>query len=314
METGLTGLLRGPRSVAIALQVIALGLSGSCTESLRCNKVNGLELSTGFQHPIGRMATFHILLRGGGGFWSQELHMSAGFDACNLNALPIDFVGSATHSHATNSKRSDPSGPMQVEAEASEKLASSACDQANCVSGSQDIAGIQSDAERNELADEPQRPVVVLPEKLQRVAEAREQQGFSLRTIARRTGIDLRTLRSHENPTTDMKLSELRRWQLALEVPMVDLIEDDAQPLSSPVRDRANLVRIMKTVVAIKEAGGSPRIQRLAEMLFEQMVELMPELKEIGGWPQHGSRRSSGSSRIIEQQIDTQSLGLDRLE
>ena len=237
--------------------------------------------------------------------------MSAGFDACNLNALPIDFVGSATHSHATKLKPSAPlesSEPMQVEAEASEKLASSSCDHASCVSGS------QSDAERDELADEPQRPVVALPEKLQRVAEARGQQGFSLRTIARRTGIDLRTLRSHEDPTTDMKLSELRRWQLALEVPMVDLIEDDAQPLSSPVRDRANLVRIMKTVVAIKEAGGSPRIQRLAEMLFEQMVELMPELKEIGGWPQHGSRRSSGSSRIFEQQVDTQSLECDRME
>ena len=106
-----------------------------------------------------------------------------------------------------------------------------------------------------------------------------------------------------------MKLSELRAWQLALEVPLADLIEDDLQPLSSPVRDRAMLVRIMKTVMAIKEAGGSPRIQRLADMLFEQMVSLMPELKEIGAWPQHGGRRSNGSSRIVEQQVNTKSLG-----
>jgi len=197
--------------------------------------------------------------------------MSAGFDACNLKPTPLEFL-------------SGPQNPQPKAVDSEEEL----CDkihQSKPVSGSP------------------------LPKNLQRVAEAREQQGFSLRTISRRTGMDLRMLRSHELPTTDMKLSELRAWQMALEVPLVDLIEDDLQPLSSPVKDRALLVRIMKTVVAIKEAGGSPRIQRLADMLFEQMVSLMPELKEIGAWPQHGGRRSSGNSRIVEQQVNTKSLG-----
>jgi len=197
--------------------------------------------------------------------------MSAGFDACNLNPTPLEFL-------------SGPHNPQPTAVDSEEE----SCDKLS-----------QS------------KPVTVspLPKNLQRVAEAREQQGFSLRTISRRTGMDLRTLRSHELPTTDMKLSELRAWQMALEVPLVDLIEDDLQPLSSPVKDRALLVRIMKTVVAIKEAGGSSRIQRLADMLFDQMVSLMPELKEIGAWPQHGGRRSSGNSRIIEQQVNTKSLG-----
>jgi len=227
--------------------------------------------------------------------------MSAGYDACNLNASPLDFVGGSAHSPNASS-----------EAQFSGKQAS----EASCKTELDEL-----DIDANEFADEvdsagdgPRRSVVALPENLQRVGEARQQQGFSLRTIARRTGIDLRSLRSHEIPTTDMKLSELRAWQLALELPLVDLIEDDAQPLSSPVKDRANLVRIMKTVVAIKEAGGSPRLQRLAEMLFEQMVELMPELKEVGGWPQHGSRRSNGSSRIVEQQVNMQSLGLEKMD
>ncbi len=237
--------------------------------------------------------------------------MSAGFDACNLNAL-LDFVGSATHSPSVEAN-------FQAKSQATDKSVSQVC--GNAQPNVESCAIVDEAAEANEFADEvvsggdePQLAVVKLPENLQRVGEAREQQGFSLRTIARRTGIDLRSLRAHEIPTTDMKLSELRAWQFALEVPLVDLIEDDAQPLSSPVKDRASMVRIMKTVVAIKEAGGSPRIQRLAEMLFEQMVELMPELKEIGGWPQHGSRRASGSSRIVEQQINTRSLRLDHLD
>ncbi len=200
--------------------------------------------------------------------------MSAGFDACNLNPTPLEFV-----------------------------------------SGAQNVQPAAANAQPKMRDQQPSSPkpekAAEMPKNLQRVAIAREQQGFSLRTISRRTGIDLRTLRSHEVPTTDMKLSELRAWQLALEVPLVDLIEDDLQPLSSPIKDRASLVRIMKTVAAIKEAGGSPRIQRLSEMLFDQMVELMPELKEIGAWPQHGSRRSGGDCRIIEQQVNTKSLGAE---
>ncbi len=201
--------------------------------------------------------------------------MSAGFDACNLNPVPLEFLSGPQHDQRNN---------QPAAADSAGKLCS----------------------EVSEVKPVTHSP---LPTNLQRVAEAREQQGFSLRTISRRTGIDLRTLRTHELPTTDMKLSELRAWQSALEVPLVDLIEDDLQPLSSPVKDRAMLVRIMKTVVAIKEAGGSPRIQRLADMLSEQMISLMPELKEIGAWPQHGGRRSSGSCRIVEQQVNTKSLG-----
>ena len=216
--------------------------------------------------------------------------MSAGFDACNLNPVPLEFVsGTQKNTQSTETHLTENHAPV-----------------------TQPSAHAEDEPSENELDDEAalsKAASASVPKNLQRVAAAREQQGFSLRTISRRTGIDLRTLRSHELPTTDLKLSELRAWQMALEVPLVDLIEDDLQPLSSPVRDRAMLVRIMKTVVAIKEAGGSPRIQRLADMLFEQMVSLMPELTEIGAWPQHGGRRSSGSSRIVEQQVNTRSLG-----
>jgi hypothetical protein len=44
---------------------------------------------------------------------------------------------------------------------------------------------------------------------------------------------------------------------------------------------------------------------RLVTMLREQMVELMPELAEVGSWPQFGSRRSASSvARVLEQEIN----------
>lgn len=146
---------------------------------------------------------------------------------------------------------------------------------------------------------------------LHRVREVRAQQGLSLRTVSRRTGIEVKELRRQEEPTTDLTLSELRRWQKALEVPLVDLLEDESQLLSRPVNERAKMVRIMKTVVSLSEACSSNlRTARLATMLREQLLELMPELAEIGGWPQCGSRRGADvMGRIFHQPISAVDSG-----
>ena len=125
-----------------------------------------------------------------------------------------------------------------------------------------------------------------------RIAEVRAQQGLSLRTISRRTGLDVKDLRRQEQPTCNLTLSQLLVWQKALEVPLVDLLEDDSDVLSRPVKERAQMVRIMKTVVSLGEVcQANVRLSRLTTMLREQVLQLMPELEEIGGWPQCGSRR-----------------------
>lgn len=127
-----------------------------------------------------------------------------------------------------------------------------------------------------------------------RIAEVRTQQGLSIRTISRRTGLDVKELRKQELPTTNLSLSQLLVWQKALEVPLVDLLEDESDVLSRPVKERAQMVRIMKTVVSLGDVCQSNvRLSRLTTMLREQLLNLMPELAEIGGWPQCGSRRGS---------------------
>lgn len=127
-----------------------------------------------------------------------------------------------------------------------------------------------------------------------RIAEVRAQQGLSLRTISRRTGLDVKELKRQEVPTCNLSLSQVLVWQKALEVPLVDLLEDESEVLSRPVKERAQMVRIMKTVVSLGEVcQGNVRLGRLTTMLREQILQLMPELAEIGGWPQCGSRRGS---------------------
>jgi transcriptional regulator with XRE-family HTH domain len=140
----------------------------------------------------------------------------------------------------------------------------------------------------------PLPPVPVSSEKkpLHRIADVRRRQGISVRSAARRMHTSIDQVRRQEEPANDMLLSELLRWQQALDVPLADLLVETDGPLSEPIMTRARLLRIMKTVRAIKETATSSSIQRFATMLEQQLVELMPELKDVAAWHSIGQRRS----------------------
>lgn len=129
-------------------------------------------------------------------------------------------------------------------------------------------------------------------EPLHRVATVRQQQGMSLRSASRQLGIDIRELRYQEGETTDLRLSELYGWQRVLDVPVSDLLVEPTSPLSRPVLERARLVRLMKTVMSIREQSSSVSVQRLAQTMIDQLIEIMPELKEVSAWHSVGQRRS----------------------
>ena len=150
--------------------------------------------------------------------------------------------------------------------------------------------------------------------KYHRIAEVRAEQGVSLRSVSRRTGIEVRILKQQEDPYANLTLQELSVWQLALEVPLADLLVDNTNRLSQPVQQRAQLVKIMKTAAAIEEVSTSPRVSRLVMMLKEQLQEMMPELKEVSPWPNYGQRRAPNQlGKIGEMPIITSNLSLDSM-
>ena len=137
---------------------------------------------------------------------------------------------------------------------------------------------------------------------LHRIADARRRQGISVRSAARRMQTSMEQVRRQEDPNCDMLLSDLQRWQKALEVPITELLVDSDAPLSEPVLTRARLLRVMKTVQAIRESATSPSIQRFATMLAQQLIELMPELEGVAPWHSVGQRRSPNElGRIAER-------------
>jgi len=139
---------------------------------------------------------------------------------------------------------------------------------------------------------------------LHRIKQVRCQQGMSLRSAARRTQMDVSEIRRLEKETSDVTLSTLYRFQRALEVPVASLLVDQDDPLSEPVQRRAQLVRVMKTAAALQEKAEDAPIQRLATMLIEQLIEIMPELKDVSPWHTVGQRRSLDEyGRIAEQPV-----------
>ncbi len=136
---------------------------------------------------------------------------------------------------------------------------------------------------------------------LHRVREVRVQQGISVRTAARHLGMEARQVRELENPHSDLRLTELYRWQEVLEVPLSELLIEPLESLSRPIMERARLVKLMKTAQAMLEKAPTPAMKRMAQMFIEQLCEMMPELAGVGPWPAVGKRRSSDEVGKIGQ-------------
>jgi transcriptional regulator with XRE-family HTH domain len=165
---------------------------------------------------------------------------------------------------------------------------------------SAELSVIYSDDENGHSHNQVGRP----GHALHRIQEVRRLQGMSLRTAARQLGTDIRSIRAQEQSTTDLRLSDLYNWQRALEVPVSELLVDEDASLSRPVRERGAMLKIMKTARSLVESTAPGPARRMAENLVEQLLELMPELKDVSPWHSVGQRRSLDElGRIAEQPI-----------
>lgn len=127
---------------------------------------------------------------------------------------------------------------------------------------------------------------------LHRIAAVRQQQGVTLRNVARRLGMSLPVVRRQEQADCDLRLSDLLRWQQVLEVPVAELLVEGEGQLSGPVLERSRMVKLMKTAAAIRERTEGQPVGRLVTMLVEQILEIMPELSDVTPWHTVGQRRT----------------------
>jgi transcriptional regulator with XRE-family HTH domain len=149
---------------------------------------------------------------------------------------------------------------------------------------------------------------------LHRLAMVRRLQGLSRRTVARRLNIDVDQLRDQERQSADLTLSAMYAWQKALDVPICELLVETDDSLASPVLARSRLVRLMKTVLAVRDQARQESIRRMAQTMCDQLVEIMPELANIGPWHAVGKRRRLSELGMAAQRRLGEEVFIDRSE
>src|SRR5215213_696446 len=113
-------------------------------------------------------------------------------------------------------------------------------------------------------------PAIVRPAKgLQKLSSARRRQGLSMRCVAQRLGRTVGEVRAQEDERADILVSELYRWQVALEVPIEELLDEPVDTLSPRVKMRAQLLKVMKTAMALRRQARSETERRMSRQLID---------------------------------------------
>jgi hypothetical protein len=100
-----------------------------------------------------------------------------------------------------------------------------------------------------------------------------------------------------------LSLSQLYAWRAVLDVPTSELLPlDDVVP--DPIRNRALLLRTMKTARQLEDLSRGTRLEPAVASLVDQLIELMPELAEVPAWPSIGQsrvpREPGGATRRVD--------------
>lgn len=135
------------------------------------------------------------------------------------------------------------------------------------------------------------------------IASTLRKQNATLAGCARRLGISLSEAAAQARPDADLSLSQLYAWRAVLDVPTSELIPfDDVVP--DPIRNRALLLRTMKTARQLQNLSRGTRLEPAVASLVDQLVELMPELAETPAWPTVGQSRAPRESGGATRRVD----------
>ncbi|MDO5552209.1 MAG: helix-turn-helix domain-containing protein [Planctomycetia bacterium] len=144
-----------------------------------------------------------------------------------------------------------------------------------------------------------------------RIAEVRKSQGMSLTWCAKRLGISTQVARLQEQPTTDLTIAQLNAWREVLDVPLAEILEHWGIE-NDPIRNRALLLKTMKTARQIQKTAQEIRIKRMANTLVDQLITLMPELEFVAPWPDIGqSHEDRGFGQALYRSFGTEMPGLE---
>lgn len=149
---------------------------------------------------------------------------------------------------------------------------------------------------------------------LHRLATVRRAQGISRAAVARHLNVDVEEIRRQEEENNDLPIWVLYEWQKILEVPVAELLVEAEDSLSQPLVQRAQLVRLMKTALALLEYADNKAALTMAQALVDQLVEVMPELQGIAAWKAVGKRRTLDDLGIAATRTMSKDIFIDFMD
>ncbi|MGA2064285.1 MAG: helix-turn-helix transcriptional regulator [Thermoguttaceae bacterium] len=152
------------------------------------------------------------------------------------------------------------------------------------------------------------------PRALHRLATVRRLQGISRHTLARRMHVEVSDVSRQEDETSDLPLSKLYAWQKALDVPVAELLIESEDTLAQPLLQRAQMIRLMKTALAIFEQSVEDTVRLMAQTLVEQLIEIMPELRGVSAWHTVGKRRRLDELGVAAERSLSEEVFIDLSE
>lgn len=170
---------------------------------------------------------------------------------------------------------------------------------------------------RAQAADLPRKARVVKPSSsnperrssaksarpLHFIASTLRKQNATLAGCARRLGLTPSEAAAQIRPDADLSLSQLYAWRAVLDVPTSELLPLE-NVVPDPIRNRALLLRTMKTARQLEDLARGTRLAPAVASLVDQLIELMPELAEVPAWPTVGQSRAPRELGNATRRVD----------
>ncbi len=161
------------------------------------------------------------------------------------------------------------------------------------------------------VAEAGSPPCVAVPPAnapvLHRLAAVRRQQGVSRHAVASQLKLGIEQVRQQESESSDLPLNALYAWREILDVPIAELLVEPGNEAPAPILLRSQLVRLMKTARTILDKAKQDSVRWLTQSMISQLIEIMPELSEVGVWNVGGKpRRQSELGMAAQRRMATE--------
>ena len=137
------------------------------------------------------------------------------------------------------------------------------------------------------------------------ILETLKTQGMTLATCAKRLGVSLEEAERQAEPYSNLTLEQLFAWSDALDAPISELLPFDLTT-SDPIRNRALMLRIVKTARQLQNLSRNTTLEYAATSLVDQLIELVPEYAVVEPWSSVGKSRVAKSEGLLERRVDSE--------